>query len=303
MEPINNLEQIREMLAQEYTILHHSVLTDIYIKDRFILAVGQENNKAVFEKLIDLLLGFNEEIRKNGFLHYAVLKDKLNNKVFHAMADLLCHSTNLLKIKALLTPRFWYLSGNELVENVLIHDAVQMTVLGYTNEEMKLELYGMIGKWSGVEKLKMKAHTYICFVDTENFSAKHFMKVRRKLWELEETHENAGIYCFGLKKDKEKRLKEWVAVTESINKVDWKWLDGSPEKNKVDNEIIKSVELLLATGKCDKIDTYCFMTSDGDYADIIHKLCEKDKFTIVFGKKNASERLKSSCNMYKPWDE
>lgn len=147
MEQINHLEQIKEMMAQEYTILHHSVLTDTYIKDRFILAVGQENNKAAFEKLIDLLLGFNEEIRKNGFLHYAVLKDKLDNKVFHAMADLLCHSTNLLKIKALLTPAFWYLNGSELVENVLIHDAVQMTVLGYTKEEMKLELYGMIGLW------------------------------------------------------------------------------------------------------------------------------------------------------------
>ena len=146
MESINHLEQIKEMMAQEYTILHHSVLTDAYIKERFILAVGQENNKAVFEKLIDLLLGFNEEIRKNGFLHYAVLKDKLDSKVFHTMADLLCHSTNLLKIKALLTPAFWYLNGSELVESVLIHDAVQMSVLGYTTEEMRLALYGMIGK-------------------------------------------------------------------------------------------------------------------------------------------------------------
>lgn len=145
MEQMSHLEQIKEMMSQEDTILHHSVLTDIYIKDRFILAVRQENDKAVFEKLIGLLLEFNEEVRKNGFLHYAVLKDKLDNKVFHTMADLLCRSTNLLKIKALVTPAFWYLSGNELVENVLVHDAVQMTVLGYTKEEMKLYLYGMIG--------------------------------------------------------------------------------------------------------------------------------------------------------------
>lgn len=149
----------------------------------------------------------------------------------------------------------------------------------------------------------MKAHTYICFVDTENFSAEHFMKVRRKLWQLEETHENAGIYCFGLKKDKAKRLKRWVDITGTIDKVYWIWLDGLPEKNKVDNKIIEKVELVLATNEFDRIDIYCFMTSDGDYAEMIRKLKEKGKFTIVFGKKNASERLKSSCNMYKPWDE
>ena len=149
----------------------------------------------------------------------------------------------------------------------------------------------------------MKAHTYICFVDTENFSAKHFMKVHGKLRELEKTHENAGIYCYGLKRDKEKRLKEWVAITEPMDKVYWKWLEGLPKKNKVDNKIIENVKSLLAVGKLDRIDTYCFMTSDGDYADIICKLHEKDKFTIVFGKKNASERLKSACDMYKPWDE
>lgn len=145
MEQMNHLEQMKEMMAQEYTILHHSVLTDQYVKDRFVSAVTQAGDRAEFEKLIDLLLEFNEAIRKNGFFHYLVLKDKLDNKVFHTMADLLCQSTNLLKIKALLTPTFWFLSGDELVQSVLIHDAVQMTVLGHTNEEMKLALCGMIG--------------------------------------------------------------------------------------------------------------------------------------------------------------
>lgn len=142
---MNDLEQIKEMMAQEYTILHHSVLTDTYIKDRFILAVRQTGSRAAFEKLVDLLLECNEAVRKNGFFHYQVLKERLDNRVFHIMADLLCRSTGLLKIKALLTPTFWYLSGDELIESVLIHDAVQMTVLGHTNEEMKLALCGMIG--------------------------------------------------------------------------------------------------------------------------------------------------------------
>ena len=60
---------------------------------------------------------------------------------------------------------------------------------------------------------------------------------------------------------------------------------------------------------------YLFMTLDdeteiahseiihGDYVNIIKKLREKNKFTIVFGKKHASKELIKSCNMFKPWDE
>lgn len=129
------------------------------------------------------------------------------------------------------------------------------------------------------------------------------MKVCRKLWELDTTHENAGMYGFGLEVDKDSKLKSWIKVTNGINKYTWIWLEGTHQKNKVDNKIIEKVELLLSIKKFDKIDTYCFMTSDGDYVDIINKLRDRNKFTIVFGKRNASKKLIESCNMFKPWDE
>lgn len=148
-----------------------------------------------------------------------------------------------------------------------------------------------------------KKHCYILFIDAENCSSKHFEKVCRKLWELDELCVNAGMYCFGLEAEKDSRLKSWKEVTEGINKCQWTWIEGKPQKNKVDKNIIGKVELLLRQNIFDKIDIYCFMTSDGDYVDIIKKLREKNKFTIVFGKKNASKELINSCNMFKPWDE
>lgn len=149
---------------------------------------------------------------------------------------------------------------------------------------------------------RSKEHCFILFVDAENCSSHNFMKVCRKLRELEKTHQNAGMYCYGLKAEEDGRLKSWREVT-SYSFCIWQWLEGKPQKNKVDKRIIGDVELLLSQSRFDKIDTYCFMTSDGDYVGIIKKLRDKKKFTIVFGKSNASKELKSSCNLFKPWDE
>ncbi len=38
------------------------------------------------------------------------------------------------------------MEGSELIESVLIHDGIQMCVLGYTEDEMKLRLNHMIGR-------------------------------------------------------------------------------------------------------------------------------------------------------------
>ncbi len=144
---------------------------------------------------------------------------------------------------------------------------------------------------------------FICFIDAENCSAKNFRKVWCKLGALEPKLKNAGIYCYGLEKDKGQRLCIWEKETAGIKEVHWHYLKGKPQKNKVDDAVAKNVNELMNSELFARIDVWCFMTSDGDYVDIISKLNERKKTTIVFGKKNASKRLQQACRIFKPWDE
>ena len=149
----------------------------------------------------------------------------------------------------------------------------------------------------------MEKRYYVLFVDAQNYSWKNFSRIERNLWKLEPQYKNAGIYCFGLNNEKDGRLKKWKEVTEGKIDVHWEWLAGKPQKNKVDNAIIESIESLLDNRKVDEICIFCLAASDGDYVHVLNKLKAKGIFTIVFGKENASEILKSKADMFKPWDE
>lgn len=143
---LDYLEQIKEMLAQEYTISHHSICNDTDIKNRFISAVKQCDRVDGVTGTIEILLEINRLVRENGFLYITNLKNAFPNRIFVQMVKLLEKQTNLLRITALLEPAFYYMEGSELIESVLIHDGIQMCVLGYTEDEMKLRLNHMIGR-------------------------------------------------------------------------------------------------------------------------------------------------------------
>lgn len=145
---LDYLEQIKDMLAQEYTISYHSICRDPDIKNRFVAAVKQYERLEEFIGTIEILLKINRLVRENGFLYIVNLKDAIKNKIFSCMAELLEKRTNLLRITALLEPAFYYMKDSELIESVLIHDGIQMCVLGYTEDEMKLRLNLMIGRFS-----------------------------------------------------------------------------------------------------------------------------------------------------------
>ncbi|MBD5469022.1 MAG: hypothetical protein HDR21_12820 [Lachnospiraceae bacterium] len=143
---VDCLEQFKEMLAQEYTISHHSICNDPDIKNRFISAVKQSDRLDEFTGTIEILLEINRLVRENGFLYITNLKNAFQNRIFGQMVKLLEKQTNLLRITALLEPAFYYMEGSELIESVLIHDGIQMCVLGYTEDEMRLRLNHMIGR-------------------------------------------------------------------------------------------------------------------------------------------------------------
>lgn len=142
------LGQIKDMLAQEYTISRHSICRDPDIKNQFVAAVKQCERLNEFSGTMEILLEINQLVRENGFLHIAKLKNAFKNKIFRYMAELLEKHTNLLRITALLEPAFYYMKDSELIESVLIHDGIQMCILGYTEDEMKLRLNLMIGRLS-----------------------------------------------------------------------------------------------------------------------------------------------------------
>ncbi len=69
---------------------------------------------------------------------------------------------------------------------------------------------------------------------------------------------------------------------------------GEPQKNKIDNKIIKDIKHILETNK--SIDVFCIATRDGDYKEIVEYIQQRKKRAIVLATKNTSESLKDSAS-------
>ena len=65
---------------------------------------------------------------------------------------------------------------------------------------------------------------------------------------------------------------------------------GEPERNKIDNKIIKDIRRILNTNK--SIDIFCIASRDGDFSDIVQEIRSKRKRAVVLATKNTSEKLK-----------
>ena len=126
------------------------------------------------------------------------------------------------------------------------------------------------------------------FIDGENISYKYAEQIL-------EIANNIGTIAvakvYGLQKDES--TKKWTEKA-SENEIKDIRLCGKPEKNKVDNKIIKDMKKVILDHSW--INTICIASCDGGYAEVLKELRDLGLTTVAIGKKNLSNKLKDVCN-------
>ena len=140
------------------------------------------------------------------------------------------------------------------------------------------------------KRVHMKKKNTGVLIDGENIAAKKAPKIMQIV-------NDYGVLdvgkVYGIQKDE--RTKNWMAKSKSFGIEDIR-LYGGPQKNKVDKKIKRDARRLINQHK--NVDIICLATNDGGYTDIIAELREAGKKVIVIGEKQASVKLRTSCNTF-----
>lgn len=128
------------------------------------------------------------------------------------------------------------------------------------------------------------------FIDAENIGSSKFTKIYK---ELKKIGLNSTVRVYSLQKDS--RLKNWHKTARKYSLEDIR-LYGKRVKNMCDNKIIK--DILKKLGSCKQVKNICIASSDSDFCSILKEVGAKGIKTFVFGEKNTSKKLRSSCNRF-----
>ena len=96
-------------------------------------------------------------------------------------------------------------------------------------------------------------------------------------------------------RQKDMRTRRWSEEARKHGLKDIR-LYGGPQKNKVDDKIIRDAKRILNHDK--NVDIFVIATSDSDYIDIIKELRTSGKRVVVVGDRNASDSLRNSCTKF-----
>ena len=96
-------------------------------------------------------------------------------------------------------------------------------------------------------------------------------------------------------RQKDMRTRRWSEEARKHGLKDIR-LYGGPQKNKIDDKIIRDAKRILNHDK--NVDIFVIATSDSDYVDIIKELRTSGKRVVVVGDRNASDSLRNSCNKF-----
>lgn len=126
------------------------------------------------------------------------------------------------------------------------------------------------------------------FIDAESVSSSHASNINGQIKQIGELFE-ARYYAL----QKDNGTSSWK---QEAKKYGFKpiLMAGAPEKNKIDNKIIKDAKKMLAQNK--QIDIYCIASRDGDYTDLVKYLREHKKRVVVLATKQTSQRLKDASS-------
>ena len=136
---------------------------------------------------------------------------------------------------------------------------------------------------------KKKVDTEV-LIDGENISHRKAPKIMKIAAAQGVVYEGR---VYGRQKDR--RTKGWTDMARRHGIEDIR-LYGGPQKNKVDNKIIKDADKIVRKNK--NLDIIVIATSDSDYIDEIKNLRRHGKRVVVAGSKQASKELRNSCNKF-----
>ena len=136
-----------------------------------------------------------------------------------------------------------------------------------------------------------KKRNLAVFIDAESVSSSHASKINGQIHRIGELFE-ARYYA--LQKD-----NSTCAWKQEAKKYGFKpiLMSGPPEKNKIDNKIIKDAKKMLEQNK--QIDIFCIVSRDGDFTPLVKYLKEHKKRVVILAPKQTSKKLKDASSEVK----
>ena len=129
------------------------------------------------------------------------------------------------------------------------------------------------------------------FIDAENISSDHCSSIIGQCKSIGEVFE-VRYYA----RQKDPTTAKWK---ETITDYGLKpiLMCGEPERNKIDNKIIKDIRKVLNTNK--SIDIFCIASKDGDYSNIVQEIRNNKKRAVILATKGTSKKLKAKASEIK----
>ena len=136
-----------------------------------------------------------------------------------------------------------------------------------------------------------KKKNTMVFIDAENISSDHCSSIIGQCKSIGEVFE-VRYYA----RQKDPTTAKWK---ETITDYGLKpiLMCGEPERNKIDNKIIKDIRKVLNSNK--SIDIFCIASKDGDYSNIVQEIRNNKKRAVILATKGTSKKLKAKASEIK----
>lgn len=146
-------------------------------------------------------------------------------------------------------------------------------------------------EYNGLTNQVHKKKNLAVFIDAESVSSSHASKINGQIRRIGELFE-ARYYA--LQKDNSTSSWKQEAKRYGFKPI---LIFGPPEKNKIDNKIIKDAKKMLEQSK--QVDIFCIVSRDGDFTPLVKYLREHKKRVVILATKQTSKKLKNASNEVK----
>lgn len=146
-------------------------------------------------------------------------------------------------------------------------------------------------EYNGLSNQVHKKKNLAVFIDAESVSSSHASKINGQIRRIGELFE-ARYYA--LQKDNSTSSWKQEAKRYGFKPI---LISGPPEKNKIDNKIIKDAKKMLEQSK--QVDIFCIVSRDGDFTSLVKYLREHKKRVVILATKQTSKKLKDASSEVK----
>ena len=136
-----------------------------------------------------------------------------------------------------------------------------------------------------------KKKNTMVFIDAENISSDHCSSIIGQCKSIGEVFE---IRYYARQKDPNTAKWKETITNYGLKPI---LMCGEPERNKIDDKIIKDIRKVLNTNK--SIDIFCIASKDGDYSKIVQEIRNNKKRAVILATKGTSKKLKEKASEIK----